>query len=78
MTSTVKTVRLRAGFYVTRDAQFRIVRRRFLAGAVTHWHVEHWNEATRRFEHLASFHTLAKARAYVGMCQFAVNGPNQP
>lgn len=69
--ATVRFVRLRSGFYVTKDAQYRIVRRRYLAKQVTQWHVERWNMKRRMYVRLASFQTLAKAREYVSMCQFA-------
>jgi len=72
--STVRTIRLRSGFYVTKDAQYRIVRRRILAFKTQQWHVDHWNMARKAYVRLASFDTLAKAREYVGMCQQAENG----
>lgn len=68
--ATVRFVRLRSGLYVTKDAQYRIVRRRYLAKQVTLWNVERWNMKWRMYVRLASFHTLAKARKYVSMCQF--------
>lgn len=63
--STVRTVRMKSGFYVTLDAQWRIIRRKFLAGKVTVWHTEKWNEADRQYIITNSFQSLAAARTYL-------------
>lgn len=63
--ATLQLIRLRAGFYITRDAQLRIVRRKYLNKQVTRWMIERWSDDDRSYHHLHSTGTLAKAREYV-------------
>lgn len=63
--ATLQLIRLRAGFYITRDAQLRIVRRKYLNKQITRWMIERWSDDERSYHHLHSTSTLAKAREYV-------------
>ena len=60
-----KFVRMRAGFSVTRDAQYRIVRRYTLNNQVFQWCVERWSPGELRWERLTERRTLADAREYI-------------
>lgn len=63
--ATVKFVRLRAGFYVTRDAQWRIVRRSLGIRGLWVWHVEQWNPRTRAYERITTKGRYTDARQHV-------------
>jgi len=63
MTAQLQLIRLRAGFYVTRDAQWRIVRRPFLVNGLWKWHVERWLPGDREYVRVMTCRTYRLARA---------------
>lgn len=63
--ATLKLIRMRAGFYVTRDAQYRIVRRKLLNKQVTVWTVEAWSANDLRWLVLSQFKTLEDGRSFL-------------
>jgi hypothetical protein len=63
MNAPLKLIRLRAGFYVTRDAQWRIVRRPFIGTARYLWSVEVWSPGEQHWWPCSRSETLASARA---------------
>jgi hypothetical protein len=63
MNAPLKLIRLRAGFYVTRDAQWRIVRRPFIANARYVWSIEVWSPGEQRWWPCSRTEKLALARA---------------
>jgi len=65
MYTMLKMVRLRAGFYVTRDAQWRIVRRKSPVSTWPYWHVERWSAGEQRWERVTSYDTLAACRGWL-------------
>jgi len=65
MSSQPKLIRLRAGFYVTRDAQWRIVRRPFMGTPIKVWYVEIWSPGEQRWLPCSRSESLASARAYL-------------
>lgn len=65
MTPAPKLIRLRAGFYVTRDAQWRIVRRPFMGTAIKVWYVELWSPGEQRWLPASRSESLSSARAYL-------------
>jgi len=62
MNALLKTYRLRAGFYVTRDGEYRIVRRRPRIGAPMLWSVEIWSGGEQRWLWIVRCQTLKVAR----------------
>jgi len=65
MTNQPKLIRLRAGFYITRDAQWRIVRRPFMGSSILVWYVELWSPGEMRWLPASRSETLSSARAYL-------------
>lgn len=61
--SDLKLIRCRAGFYVTKDAQWRIVRRQYLVKTVKLWYVEQWNPVDRSYQTVGRRSSLSEARA---------------
>jgi len=67
MSSLVKTFRMRSGFYVTRDGNYRIVRRKVGHWPKPLWCIERWSPGELRWERLTDRTTLALARDYVAL-----------
>jgi len=65
MTKQLKMYRLRAGFYVTRDGEYRIVRRSPRVGAPKMWSIEVWSAGEHRWIWITRRQTLRNARAWL-------------
>jgi hypothetical protein len=65
MTAPPKLIRMRSGFYVTRDAQWRIVRRPFMGTPIKVWYVELWSPGEQRWLPASRSESLSSARAYL-------------
>jgi len=65
MYRAVRYFRLRAGFYITHDGEYRIVRRKVGHFPRMVWCVERWSAGELRWERLTERWTLALARDYV-------------
>lgn len=63
--ATIPLIRLRAGMYVTRDAEIRIVRRKFLNKQITRWDCERWSANDREYSRFCTAATLKHAREMV-------------
>lgn len=62
---TVPMFRMRAGFYVTRDGAYRIVRRKLQEWQRKRWCVEIWSAQDHRWLRCTDFATLVHARQYI-------------
>lgn len=58
----LRFVRMKSGFYVSHDAQFRIVRRTLFGGAMKWWYVEQWDMRSREYVGIGKCRTLKLAR----------------
>ena len=65
MSILLKMIRLRAGFYVTRDGQWRIVRRKSTESSWLFWHVERWSPGELRWERVQTMLSLKDCREWL-------------
>lgn len=65
--TTVPMFRMRAGFYVTRDGAYRIVRRKLQEWQRNRWCVEMWSAQDHRWLRATDRATLQSAREYLAL-----------
>lgn len=64
--ATMRLIRLRAGFYITRGAEYRIVRRKYDNREIMRWCIDVWSHDHLRWLAVAERPTLKEARTCLG------------
>ena len=62
MATTLRTVRVRPGMYISVDGKFRIVRRNNVFGTGRKWWVQNWDADMGVYQDVRAYPSLQKAR----------------